>query len=180
VTGRNKITLIGYRATGKSTVGKRLSERLNITYADADDVIEERACKTIAAIFSEDGEPSFRDLEARVVAELLSSPDPLVLATGGGAPMRESTRLVLKERSVVIWLTASVDTIAARMHGDARTASSRPTLTNAQSPVAEISAVLNQREPLYRAAATFEVDTEHRSIDEVVDEILRLAPHVFK
>lgn len=169
-----KITLIGYRATGKSTVAKRLSERLGVPTVDTDAAIESRAGKTIAQIFAEDGEPSFRELEAQVVAEFLESSEPLIVATGGGAPLREETRSAMKARSVVFWLTASVDTIARRMAGDAETSSRRPSLTGSNSPVCEIASVLETREPIYREAATYVVDTENKSVEAVVDEICAL------
>lgn len=171
-----KIALIGYRATGKSTVGALLSQRLGVAQIDTDSAIESRAQKTVAAIFKEDGEPAFRDLEAQIVAELLDSHDPLVIATGGGVPLRESTRKLMKERAVVVWLTASVETIARRMLGDAGTASRRPSLTGAASPVDEIERVLSFREPIYRDAATLIVDTEGKTVAEIVDEIVARIP----
>ena len=170
-----KITLIGYRATGKSTVAKRLSERLGVPTVDTDAEVEARAGKTIARIFAEDGEPVFRELEARVVAEFLESSEPLIVATGGGAPLREETRRAMKARSVVFWLTASVETIARRMTGDAETSSRRPSLTGSNSPVGEIASVLEAREPIYREAATYVVDTENKSVDAVVAEICALS-----
>ena len=171
----SKITLIGYRATGKSSVAKCLSELMDIPTIDTDAAIEERSGKTIARIFSEDGEPYFRDLEADVVAELLAAPESLIVATGGGAPMREETRRLMKSRSLVFWLTASVETIARRMTGDADTASRRPSLTESRSPVDEIATVLAAREPFYREAATFVVDTENKTVQEVCDEIYKLS-----
>lgn len=175
----SKITLIGYRATGKTTVARRLSELMRVPTVDTDVAIEERAGKSIARIFSEDGEPRFRDLEAAVVAEYLIVPEPLIVSTGGGAPLREETRLVMKSRSVVFWLTASVETIARRMTRDETTASRRPSLTEAKSPIEEISSVLAAREPFYRAAATFVVDTENKSIQDVVDEVYKLSQSDF-
>ena len=169
----SKITLIGYRATGKSSVAKRLSELMDIPTIDTDAAIEERSGKTIARIFSEDGEPYFRDLEADVVAELLAAPE--IVATGGGAPMREETRRLMKSRSLVFLFTASVETIARRMTGDADTASRRPSLTESRSPVDEIATVLAAREPFYREAATFVVDTENKTVQEVCDEICKLS-----
>ncbi len=172
---KSKIVLIGYRSTGKSTVAKLLSRRLRVPMIDTDEAIEERCGKSIARIFSEDGEPRFRDLEAEIVAELLEKPEPLIVSTGGGAPLREETRLVMKSRSVVFWLAASVETIARRMTGDETTESRRPSLTVAKSPVDEIASVLAAREPLYRETSTFIVDTENQSIQEVVDEIYKLS-----
>ncbi len=85
------ITLIGYRATGKTTLAKLLAERLDWPWIDADAEIERRAGKSIAEIFADDGEPAFRDLEAQVIADLCRE-DQLVLSAGGGAPLREAAR----------------------------------------------------------------------------------------
>lgn len=173
-----KIALVGYRATGKSTVAKRLSERLKTPVVDTDAAIEERVGKTVARIFQEDGEPRFREIEAQVVAGFLNSPEPLILATGGGAPLCDTTRAEMKKNAVVVWLTASVETIARRMLADSSTSSRRPSLTNAPSPVDEIESVLKFREPLYRDVATFVVEVDGKTVDEIVEEILRLAPDV--
>ena len=94
------VTLIGYRATGKTTLAKLLAGRLGWDWIDADSEIERRAGKTIAMIFSEDGEPAFRDLEAEVVADLCGR-DRLVLAVGGGAPLREASRRAMRRRGRV-------------------------------------------------------------------------------
>lgn len=177
--GKTKIILVGYRATGKSTLAALLSARWRIPWVDSDDVVEERAGKRIAQIFAEDGEPAFRDLEARVVADLLDSPEPLVLATGGGVPLRESTRKALKKSGVVVWLTASVETIARRMSGDASTAARRPSLSGNKSAVDEIAPILAAREPIYRDAATLIVDVDGKSLDELVEEIADRVPEFF-
>ena len=176
---KSKIVLIGYRATGKTTIASELASRWGFDWVDVDVAIEERACKSIARIFREDGERAFRELEAELVAEFLTAPGPLVVATGGGAPLREDTRRIMRERGVVVWLTASVDTIARRMSGDASTSSRRPSLTGATSPVAEISTVLASREPIYRSAADVTVDTDGKTVDEIVEEILDQAPGFF-
>jgi len=179
VANRSKLILVGYRATGKSTLGRLLAERWGFEFVDTDVWVEARAGRSIAQIFNRDGESGFRDLEARVVADVLNVPEPLVVATGGGAPLRESTRRLMKEKGVVVRLVASVETIAKRMLGDRTTAARRPRLTDASSPVAEIERVLGEREPIYRDAATFEVDTDGKTIDELVEEIADRAPEFF-
>ena len=176
---RTKIVLVGYRATGKSTLAARLAERWGFECVDTDDVVEARAGKRIADIFAQDGEPAFRDWEAAVVAELANDPRPMVLATGGGVPLREENRRILRERGVVVWLTATVETIARRMLGDASTAARRPALTDAKSPVAEIAKVLAAREPIYREAATLSVAVDGKTIDELVEEIADRVPEFF-
>jgi shikimate kinase len=170
------LSLIGYRATGKTTLAKRLGEMLGWDWLDADVEIERAAGKSIARIFAEDGEPAFRDLEARIIADLCRR-ERLVLATGGGAPLREETRRALRAAGKVVWLTATPETIFARMNGDATTADRRPSLTG-HAPFDEIVQLLARREPIYRETADFILDTENCSTEELSQEILRLAENV--
>lgn len=163
------VFLVGYRATGKSTVARLLAERLQYDWIDADDEVERRAGKSIAAIFGEDGEPAFRDIEADVVAALCRH-RRLVVALGGGAVLREASRTAVRQAGPVVWLTAGVDTIAGRLAADQSTASRRPSLTDT-GVLEEIQSVLTGREPIYRACATLEVDTESRTPAEVADLI---------
>src|SRR5437879_5098392 len=100
-----RIALIGYRGSGKSTVGPLVAARLGWRFVDADVVLEVKAGKSIARIFAEDGEIQFRDLEANNLVNLLGE-DDIVLATGGGAILRDSNRRLLKETSFVVWLDA--------------------------------------------------------------------------
>jgi shikimate kinase len=164
------IFLIGYRGTGKTSVARLLAERLGRDWIDADDEIERRAGKAIADIFAEDGERAFRDLEAEVVAELCRWRRSIV-ALGGGAVLSEANRTAIRLAGVVVWLTATVDTLERRLEADESTASRRPNLTTSGGR-AEIENVLATREPIYRACATFEVDTEDKTPTQVVDEIL--------
>ena len=166
------LSLIGYRATGKTTLAKLLAERLGWQWLDADAEIERVAGKSIARIFAEDGEPAFRELEARVIADLCRR-ERLVLATGGGAPLREDNRRALRAAGKVVWLTAKPETIHARMSGDATTAERRPSLTN-HAPLEEIVALLARREPAYRETADFALDTEGRNTEDIAEEILRI------
>ncbi|MEE8452972.1 MAG: shikimate kinase [Thermoguttaceae bacterium] len=169
------LTLIGYRATGKTTLAKLLAERLDWEWIDADVEIERRAGKTITRIFAEDGEPAFRDLEARVVADLCHR-DRLVLAAGGGAPLRSENRRAMRNNGQVVWLVAQPETILARMTGDATTADRRPNLTD-RGPLDEIIGLLEAREPIYRESAHLTVDTEGKTPEQLTTEILdRLDP----
>ncbi|MDO4576100.1 MAG: shikimate kinase [Planctomycetia bacterium] len=166
------LSLIGYRATGKTTIAKLLSERLGAPWVDSDREIERQAGKSIAQIFADDGETAFRDFEQRVIFELCQS-DERILATGGGAVMREKTRETLRSAGPVLWLTASAETIAKRMAGDASTAASRPNLTNLPQ-LDEIRTLLELREPMYRETASVEITTELCPPEEIVDQILRM------
>ena len=173
------LTLIGYRATGKTTLARLLAERLGWDWIDADVEIERRAGKSIARIFAEQGEPAFRDLEAEVIAELCRR-DRLVLAAGGGAPLRSASRQAMRQGGSVVWLTARPETILARMSTDATTAARRPNLTE-RKPLDEIVQLLQTREPIYKESAHLVVDTEGKQPGELaamIIEQLRLLPDV--
>jgi shikimate kinase len=168
--GDATIFLIGYRGTGKTSVARELASRLGYEWIDSDDVVEEEAGKTIAAIFADDGEAAFRDLESRVVSEL-SRKRQTVIALGGGAVLSEKNRQAIGPAGPIVWLTATVDMIARRLADDRATANRRPDLT-ATGGRAEIEAVLATRTPIYQQCATLIVDTENRTPAEVADEIV--------
>ncbi|MGA2616399.1 MAG: shikimate kinase [Thermoguttaceae bacterium] len=165
------LILIGYRATGKTTLARRLAERLGWSWIDADVEIERRAGKSIRRIFAEEGEPAFRGLEAAVIAELCGR-QHLVLAAGGGAPLRAENRQAMQHSGRVVWLTAAPETILARMSADATTPERRPGLTE-KPPLEEIVQLLSRREPIYRQTAHLVVDTEGKAPDQLADEILK-------
>ncbi|HEY2178544.1 MAG TPA: shikimate kinase [Caulobacteraceae bacterium] len=108
------IVLVGLMGAGKSTVGRRLAQTLNMPFRDADAEIEAAAGRSVADIFGELGEPAFRDGERRVIARLLGEP-PHVLATGGGAFVDDRTRAMINERAVSVWLKADVEVLARRV-----------------------------------------------------------------
>lgn len=164
------LTLIGYRATGKTTLAGLLAGRLGWDWIDADVEIERRAGKSIKRIFDEDGEPAFRDIEAQVIADLCRR-DQLVLAAGGGAPLREESRRAMRDGGKVVWLMAGPETILARMTGDSTTADRRPDLTD-RGPLEEIVELLGRREPVYRQSAQLQVDTEGKTPQQLTAEIL--------
>jgi shikimate kinase len=175
LTDSRPIALIGYRGTGKTTVAQVLARQLGWDWIDSDVEIELQAGKSIAAIFADDGEPAFRDLEAAAVVELCSR-ERTILALGGGVILREVNRQRLKSCQAVVWLKASVDTLADRIFGDPTTAGRRPNLTN-HGGRNEIEQVLAQREPIYRGCATLEVDTDSKEPAEIADEILAAIHH---
>ena len=164
------VILIGYRGTGKTTVGRLLAKRLNWAFVDADDEVECAAGKSIAEIFAEDGEVAFRDLEQQTVADLTQRPNTVV-SLGGGAVLRSENRAAIRAGGSVIWLTASPTTIHARMNADATTGARRPNLTS-QGGLAEIEELLQQREAFYRECADLEIDTDDVAIDDLAVKIL--------
>jgi shikimate kinase len=163
------LLLIGYRGTGKSTVARLVAERLGWPWVDADVELERQAGKSIAAIFADDGEQAFRELESRVLAELVGL-DRHVLALGGGVVLRPENRELIKKAGGVIWLTADPETILARVASDPTTAARRPNLT-ASGGINEIRELLLKREPLYRECATAVVDTSGRDLSDVSEEV---------
>jgi shikimate kinase len=163
------LVLIGYRGTGKTSVAQRLGLLLASPWIDADVEIELRAGKSIRAIFDDDGEAHFRQLESTVLADLLAR-DGQVIAAGGGVVVLPENRALLA-RATVVWLTADVDIILARITADPATRHRRPNLTTAGGRD-EIAQLLAQREPLYRQCAHFIVDTVGRSTDEIAAEIV--------
>src|SRR5437764_11804233 len=144
--GPRSVVLVGMMGAGKSTIGRRLSARLRLPFLDADGEIEAAAGMSIPDIFEIHGEPHFRDGEARVIARLLDS-GPAVLATGGGAFMREETRNRIRDRAVSIWLKADADTILRRVKRRA----DRPLLQTAD-PAATIGRLIEERHPVYQLA----------------------------
>ena len=163
------IVLIGYRGTGKSTVGKLLAARLGREFVSTDAEIITRAKRTIPEIVTQEGWEYFRNLESDICRELASR-DKLVIDTGGGAILRTQNVEALKKNGTVFWLTASVETIGKRIGGD----NQRPSLTGAKSFVDEIQDVLRERTPNYQAAADHTIVTDDRSINQLVETLLAL------
>lgn len=160
------ITLIGLMGAGKTTVGRKLAQLLDLPFRDTDAEIETAARMTIAELFAAYGEPEFRKLEARVVARLALE-GPQVLATGGGAFMAAATRAVLRERSVTVWLRADIDVLMERV-GRRNT---RPLLTAADDPRAVMEDLIARRYPVYGEADITIASRDVRR-EVIADEIM--------
>ncbi|MDE1934833.1 shikimate kinase [Bradyrhizobium sp.] len=163
--GQRSIVLVGMMGAGKSTIGRRLSARLGLPFLDADAEIEAAAGMSIPDIFETRGEADFRDGEVRVIARLLEG-GPAVIATGGGAVMRQETRDRIREKAVSIWLKADPDIIMRRV----RRRSDRPLLQTAD-PEATVERLIREREPIYSQAdlTVWSRDVPH---EKIVDECL--------
>jgi shikimate kinase len=157
------IVLIGAPGSGKTTVGAMLAERLGVTFNDADAIIVERAGKSIAEIFTDDGEAAFRALEEQVTAELLELPG--VLSLGGGAVLSSTTRAALGSHRVV-WLRIGLSQSVKRVGLD----TARPLLLG--NVRGQLLKLLNERAPLYAEVATEVVDTDDTTPAEVVETIM--------
>jgi shikimate kinase len=164
------IVLIGYRGTGKSSVGQLLSARLGWELVSTDAEVVRRAGLTIPEIVKQFGWEHFRNLESEVCRDL-GGKDRLIIDTGGGAILRQENVDRLKAHGRLVWLTAEVGTITQRIAGDTQ----RPSLSGTKSFTEEVEEVLRERLPKYRAAADHTVPTDGRSPAEVAEAILALA-----
>ncbi len=145
---KKKIILCGYRATGKTTVGRLLAERLGWRFIDTDQEIEKRQGCSIARMVAAHGWDFFRGLERELLLELVSAAN-VVIASGGGAITHQDAWSRLMAEGLVVWLTAGPETICARLAADRKSAGQRPTLTGSDI-FSEVKSVLAEREPLYR------------------------------
>ena len=159
------ITLTGFMGSGKTTVGKVLADFLGCPFMDLDDLIVKKAGKSIPEIFAQDGEPAFRQLEARLLRQTVEkyTENTVVLALGGGAVTAPASASLLREKTVCIYLRATLETLLARLEGE-----------TAGRPLADASLAerLASREPIYEKTAHVIVDTDGLSPDEVADEII--------
>lgn len=171
----SNIYLIGYRGVGKSTVAPLVAERLGWRWADLDVELESRAGKTIREIFAESGEPTFRDLEAKLLEEFAGRAEQVV-ATGGGIILRPANRERLKN-GFVVWLTADPEMIEQRLAADPTTRERRPNLT-AAGGIDEIRRVIAERTPIYQEVARLQLaaDQDSNRLAELIVEAFNRRP----
>jgi shikimate kinase len=162
----HNIALIGMMGSGKSTVGKALADRLGWSFVDTDAEIVTQQGRQIADIFAADGEEAFRDLESATVLAAVSG-ESRVIATGGGAVLREENRAAIWGRCRVVWLSATAEEHAARVSRTER----RPVLERYSDPVEGAGRILAARTPLY-SQAHHTVDTTVLTVEEVVESLL--------
>ena len=161
------IAFIGMPGSGKTTVGRQVARRLDVAFVDSDRVIEERAGCSIREFFERNGEEAFRAFEEEIVDELTAATRPAVLSTGGGAVVRAATRGRLRERSQVVYLHALPDDIYRRLRHD----TTRPLLQTA-NPLQRLRDMYAQRDPLYREAAHFVIETGRPSVATLANMVL--------
>ncbi len=166
---RSNLALIGFMGVGKSTIGRMLADSLGYKFCDTDLLIQQFDGRSIAAIFSEDGETAFRELERKIVAEAATC-DSQVISTGGGAALDPVNISNLRRSSAIFLLIARPHEILRRI-GDAR---HRPLLAGAPDPRAKIEELLDQRMPRYCAAADYMIITSGKHPADVCSEILDL------
>lgn len=166
------LVMIGYRCTGKSTVGRELARRLAMDFVDTDEMIEARHGLSIADLWRRLGESVFRELESHVITEV-SRMDNTVISAGGGAVVRYKNLRNLRRTGRLVWLQADVDTILARLEHDTDTAMRRPRFTG-RALRDEVEQMLACRRPYYRCAADLLIDTSGRTPGNVLDDLLGL------
>ena len=159
------ITLTGFMGSGKTTVGRILADALGCPFLDLDDLIVKKAGQSIPDIFAQDGEPAFRQLEARLLRQTVEKygESTAVLSLGGGAILAPASATLLHEKTVCIYLRATLDTLLSRLAGE-----------SAGRPLADASLAerLAAREPLYENTAHVIIDTDGLTPEEISDEII--------
>lgn len=160
------IYLVGLMGAGKTTIGRQLARTLKIPFYDSDKAIEERTGVDIPTIFEFEGEEGFRNREQKMIQQLTEIKG-IVMATGGGAVLREENRKLLSENGFVIYLHCDVDKLLERTRRD----SQRP-LLNTQDPKERLESLFDQRKPLYISIADFTIDTGILQSKDVVTQIL--------
>lgn len=162
--------LIGYMGCGKSTVGQRLARAWNCRFADTDALIEEAEGCTVSELFSRKGETYFREKETELLRQLLSKKERMVLATGGGLPLRQENVELLHRLGFVIYLRAGEETLLERLSHDTK----RPLLAGGDRRE-KVHRMLEQRDPVYLAAADAYLQTDTLSMYETIRQVEQLA-----
>jgi len=164
------IFLIGYRCSGKTSVGRALAKKLGLAFVDADGRLTEKAGKTIAEMVADRGWDYFRQREKATIRSICAL-NGQVIATGGGVVLDPDNVAAMKRCGRLVWLRAAPETIRKRMLADNRTTDQRPVLTCGDA-TDEIEPTLKDRMPLYRAAMDFAIDTDRRPVADICEMIV--------
>ena len=162
--------LIGYRCTGKTTVGRSLAQELCRSFVDTDSLLVTQQRMSITEIVDAHGWEGFRGME-HVILKEVSTSDEQVVATGGGIVLNDENVMLMKKSGKIIWLRARLETVKARLLQDKRTQDFRPALT-LNDNISEIEETMHSRGPLYQKAMDLFVDTDDNDIREVTEIIL--------
>ena len=163
------IVLMGFMGAGKTTIGKKLAKALEYEFIDTDEWIEKEKGRKISDIFAEDGEAVFRDMETDLLKRLQGSEEKFVLSIGGGMPVREQNRALLRNLGIVIYLKTSKEEIIRRVSGN----KNRPLLQGGDLEE-KVTNLMNAREQIYVETAHVEVITDEKNPLEVIEEIIKL------
>jgi len=166
------LALVGLMGSGKSTVGRRVAERLRRSFVDSDREVERRTGRSVRDLFAERGETEFRRLEAEVMADTLRSDRPMVVAAAGGAVLNEETRRLLRESARTVFLDASVERLLERVGARAnKSRGHRPLLDG--DPENKLREMERVRRDLYLEVSAHRVEVDDKTLEQVVDEIVR-------
>lgn len=163
---KQNLILIGFMGAGKTTIGRLYAETYGLPLVDTDDLILEKAGKTIPEIFQSEGEEGFRQYETQVLRELLAGTDHTVISVGGGLPLREENRRILSQLGMVIYLDISVETVWKRLKGQ----TGRP-LLEGENVEERVNALWSYRRPIYEQAAHKTVGADDKSPETIVKEL---------
>lgn len=166
------LIFIGFRGTGKSSVGRFVAGKMGREFVDIDDYIENSAGKSIEDIFADEGEECFRRLEAEAIIDVVRS-DNMVIATGGGAVISDDNVRAMKENGFLVLLEASLDVICSRLLNDTGRGSQRPRLTE-MTAGDEIRHLLVKRSGLYHRSADCTIDTSLDTIEDISKNVIAL------
>lgn len=164
---KKSIVLIGFMGSGKTTVGIKLSYKMRMVVEDTDKMIECKKDMSISDIFASQGESAFRDMETELLKELSEKKTCNIYSVGGGTPIREENRALLKKIGNVVFLRIKPETVFKRLQND----TSRP-LLQGDNPMEKIQNLMEQRKSYYEDAADFIIDVDDKSTDEIVNEIV--------
>jgi len=162
----SNVVLTGFMGSGKSSVAIKLSYRLKKAMLDTDRIIEKRQGKKITEIFEQDGEDAFRQMETETLRSLKESSKNDIISVGGGTPMREENRALMKEIGTVVYLRVTPETVYERVKAD----NNRP-LLQCEDPQSRIRELLEKRGPLYEAGADVIIDVDNKNFGQILFEI---------
>lgn len=166
---KSNIILIGYMGCGKTTLGIKLSYKERVGMLDTDKMIEQKNKKSIAEIFDSEGEAAFRQMETNILKEIAEYQSRYIISVGGGLPLREENRALLRDLGEVIYLRAKPDTIYGRLKND----TTRP-LLRGDNPQEKIKEMIVFRGPIYEKAATSIIDVDEKGFEEILSEIQKI------
>lgn len=161
--------LIGMMGSGKTTIGVEVAAAGGLDFVDTDLLVASLTDKSIAELWETEGESAFRRLESRMIASAAAG-DPVVVATGGGAVLDGDNIAAMRRSGLVVWLRASPETLFARIGQDG----GRPLVANTAAPIEALGDLLAEREGRYDEAAHARVDTDGRTIESIVAEVIAL------
>ncbi len=162
----NNIILIGFMGAGKTTIGKKLAKELGKAFIDTDEVIEKKEKKSVSQIFKEEGEQYFRQLEHNLLKQLFLEEKSYIISVGGGLPIQENNKEILKQLGKCIYLQTSKETIWDRLKND----TTRP-LLQGENPIKQIESLMKARASIYENISQHKIITDDKDIKEVTEEI---------